>query len=273
MPTTSAGGESTSAKDTTISDTGGSSGNFTEYGARLFDDLYLPTVQRAYPPLKSAYVEGLDTEHLMNTTMVDVVSGPRRLAKIRRRWMHDNSELRQARMTIQELVDEKGHLERQLYAFGDDLKRVTANLAEERVIWDIDVAEKDHILSHAKAVQEELECKAINEARKVRSELSAEVESFRIDTDFFYQVQERYQDLTVELEASNAKAQAKQAHLKEMESALDQSNAEVDSLTSRLAGLQGDRNWLISQGLVGAFENLRESEPFIALLDRLSTAS
>ncbi|MFS7916036.1 hypothetical protein Hanom_Chr02g00172381 [Helianthus anomalus] len=141
-------------------------------------------------------------------------------------------------MTIQELVDEKGHLESQLYAVGvresrflseknkaeDDLKRVTANLAEERVIWDIDVAEKDRILSRAKAVQEELECKAINEARK--------------------------------------------AHLKETESALDQSNTEVDSLTSRLAGLQGDRNWLISQGLVSAFESLHESEPFIALLDR-----
>ncbi|MFS7945186.1 hypothetical protein Hanom_Chr06g00521201 [Helianthus anomalus] len=41
-----------------------------------------------------------------------------------------------------------------------------------------------------------------------------------------------------------------QACLKEAESALDQSNAEVDSLTSRLAGLQGDRNCLITNGLV-----------------------
>ncbi|KAJ0956725.1 hypothetical protein HanPSC8_Chr01g0018891 [Helianthus annuus] len=159
----------------------------------------------------------------MNTTMVDAVSGPRRLAEIRHRWMHDNSELRQARMTIQELVDEKGRLESQLYAASvresrflsernkaeNDLKRVTTNLAEERVIWARDIAEKDCILSRAKVVQEELERKAINEARKVRSELSAEVERFRIDTDFVYQVQKRYQDLTLELEPSNAKAQAK----------------------------------------------------------------
>ncbi|KAJ0715411.1 hypothetical protein HanPI659440_Chr13g0500831 [Helianthus annuus] len=171
--------------------------------------------------------------------------------------MHDNSELRQARMTIQELVDENGRLESQLQAAGvwesrfmleknkaeEDLKWVTANLAKERVVWARDIAEKERILSHAKTVQEKLE-------RKV----------------------ERYQDLTIELEASNAKAHdkqveleeweeklrelqqmcdslvseknkllqsstAQQARLKKAESALDQSNAEVDSLTSRLAGL------------------------------------
>ncbi|KAF5821832.1 hypothetical protein HanRHA438_Chr01g0020011 [Helianthus annuus] len=199
MPTTFAGGESTSAKETTVSDTGGSSGNFADDGVGLFNYLYLPTmcwdptaqdkryqpkwkiaessrldfslvvhhrVERACPPTESAYVEGLDNEHLMNTTMVDAVSGPRRLAEIRRRWMHDNSELRQARMTIQELVDEKGRLESQLHAASvresrflseknkaeNDLKRVTANLAEERVIWARDIAEKDRILSRAKVV-------------------------------------------------------------------------------------------------------------------------
>ncbi|MFS8017041.1 hypothetical protein Hanom_Chr15g01375611 [Helianthus anomalus] len=114
------------------------------------------------------------------------------------------------------------------------------------------------------------------------------MEKFRIDTDFVSQVQERYQSLAVELEASNAKAQAKQvkleereeqlrklqqARLKEAESALDQSNAEIDSLTSRLAGLQGDRNWLITNGLVGAFDYLRQSESFVTLLDRLSPAA
>ncbi|KAM0031770.1 hypothetical protein Hdeb2414_s0017g00512831 [Helianthus debilis subsp. tardiflorus] len=121
-------------------------------------------------------------------------------------------------------------------------------------------------------------------------------------------MQEMYQSLAVELEASNAKAQAKQAELeereeklrelqqmcdslvseknqlvksstthqarlKEVESALDQSNAEVDSLTSRLAGLQGDRNWLITNDLVQAFEYLRQSESFVTLLYRLSTAA
>ncbi|KAM0056805.1 hypothetical protein Hdeb2414_s0006g00222831 [Helianthus debilis subsp. tardiflorus] len=210
--------------------------------------------------------------------MVDAVSGPRRLAEIRRQWMHDNNEIRQARMTIQQLVDEKNHLESQLHAAGiresrflleknkaeDDLKRVTANLAEERIAWARDIAEKN--------------------------------------------VQERYQDLTLQLEASEAKARDKQVELeereeklrelqqicdalvlennqllytsssqqarhKEAESSSDQTHAEVDSLTSHLAGLQGDKNWLISQGLVGAFEYKHRSEPFVALLDRLSTAA
>ncbi|MFS8003554.1 hypothetical protein Hanom_Chr13g01215331 [Helianthus anomalus] len=80
----------------------------------------------------------------MNATMVDTVSQPRRLAEIRRQWMHDNNELHQARITIQELMDEKYRLESQLQAVGlresrffseknkadDDLKRVTANLAK-----------------------------------------------------------------------------------------------------------------------------------------------
>ncbi|MFS8003553.1 hypothetical protein Hanom_Chr13g01215321 [Helianthus anomalus] len=64
-----------------------------------------------------------------------------------------------------------------------------------------------------------------------------------------------------------------QARLKEAESALDQSNAEVDSLTSRVASLRGDRNWLITNGLVGAFEYLCQSESFVTLLDRLSAAA
>ncbi|KAJ0636146.1 hypothetical protein HanOQP8_Chr17g0658621 [Helianthus annuus] len=178
MPTTSAAGESTSARDTTVSDTWGSSSGFVDDVARLTDDLYFLTVywdpyaqdkryqpkwkiaessrlvfplvvhhwiERAYPPVESAYVEGLDNENLMNATMVDGVSQPRRLVEIRRRWMHDNNELHQARITIQELMDEKYHLESQLQAAGlresrfvseknkaeEDLKRVTANLAEK----------------------------------------------------------------------------------------------------------------------------------------------
>ncbi|KAJ0946699.1 hypothetical protein HanRHA438_Chr01g0006851 [Helianthus annuus] len=66
---------------------------------------------------------------------------------------------------------------------------------------------------------------------------------------------------------------AQQARLHEAKRALEKSNTELDSLTSRLAGLQGDWNWLISQGWVGAFEYLRQSESFVALLDRLSTAA
>ncbi|MFS7922286.1 hypothetical protein Hanom_Chr03g00247301 [Helianthus anomalus] len=52
-------------------------------------------VERAYPPAESAYVKGLNNENLMIATMVDSVSQPRRLAEIRRRWMHDNNELHQ----------------------------------------------------------------------------------------------------------------------------------------------------------------------------------
>ncbi|MFS7902766.1 hypothetical protein Hanom_Chr01g00015121 [Helianthus anomalus] len=316
---------------------GGSNSGIVDDGDSLGDDLYLPTiiwdpnvrdkcyqpqwkiaessrlifplvvqhwVERAYPLAETAYVESLNNENLMNSTMVDSVSQPRRLAEIRRRWMHDNNELHQAWATIQELKDEKYRLESQLQAAGlresrflseknkaeDDLKRVTAHLAEERLIWARDIAEKDRVLAHAKSVQEELERKAITEAQKVRSEMSA---------------QERYQALTVEVEASNAKARAKQveleereehlrelqhhcdfliserntlaqssvARLKEVESALEQANVEVDNLTSQLAALRCDRNWLITNGLVGAFEYLRQSAPFTALIDRLSATA
>ncbi|KAJ0927696.1 hypothetical protein HanRHA438_Chr04g0185781 [Helianthus annuus] len=135
--------------------------------------------------------------------------------------------------------------------------------------------------------------------------MSAQVEKFRIDSDFVSQVQERYQALSVEVDASNARAQAKQAELeeregqlrelqqhcdsffskrnalaqssaarlKEVESALEQANAEVDSLTRQLAAVRGDKNWLITNGLVGAFEYLRQSTPFTALIDRLSAAA
>ncbi|KAM0068313.1 hypothetical protein Hdeb2414_s0002g00071751 [Helianthus debilis subsp. tardiflorus] len=120
--------------------------------------------------------------------------------------------------------------------------------------------------------------------------------------------QERYQALTVEVETSHAKVQAKQAELeeredqlrklqqqcdslvtekskltqssaadqarlKEAENALEQANAEVDSLTSQLAALRGDRNWLITNILVGAFEYLWQSGSFTVLLDRLSAAA
>ncbi|MFS8024719.1 hypothetical protein Hanom_Chr16g01466711 [Helianthus anomalus] len=339
MPIVYATHEATIAGGTAASDVGRSSSGIADDGARLGDDLYLPTinwgpnmqdkryqpkwkiaessrlifppviqhwVERAYPPVESAYVEGLNYENLMNSTMVDSVSQPRRLAEIRHRWMHDNNELHQARAIIQELEDETFVSEKNKAE--DDLKRVTANLAEERILWGRDITENDRVLVHAQNVQEELERKAITEAQKVGSEMSAQVEKFRIDTDFVSQVQERYQALTVEVETSNAMARAKQAELeeredqlrklqqqcdslvfeknkltqsfvthqaclKEEESALEQSNAEVDNLTSQLAALRGDRNWLITNGLVGAFEYLRQSGSFTVLLDRLSTAA
>ncbi|MFS7993138.1 hypothetical protein Hanom_Chr12g01090541 [Helianthus anomalus] len=50
--------------------------------------------------------------------MADSVSQPRRLAEIRRRWMHDNTQLHQACATIQELKDDKCRLEGQLQDTG-----------------------------------------------------------------------------------------------------------------------------------------------------------
>ncbi|KAJ0641585.1 hypothetical protein HanLR1_Chr16g0628901 [Helianthus annuus] len=123
-------------------------------------------------------------------------------------------------------MDEKYRLESQLQAPGlresrfvaeknkadEDLKRVTANLAEERILWARDIAEKDRILAYAKTVQEELEHKAVAEAQKV---------------------QERYQGLTVELETSNAKARAKHVELEEQEEQLRKLRQLCDSLVSQ----------------------------------------
>ncbi|KAJ0850994.1 hypothetical protein HanPSC8_Chr13g0587201 [Helianthus annuus] len=328
--------EVTSLGGAAASEAGGSSSGIADDGVRLIDDLFLPTVrwdpnaqdkryqpqwkiaessrlifppviqhwvERAYPPAEAAYVEGLNNEDLMNSSISDSVSLPRRLMEIRRRWMHDNTQLHQARATIQELTDDKHRLESQLQTAGlkearylseknkaeEDLKRVTAHLAEERIMWARDVAEKDRVLAQAKNIQEELERKAIAEAQKVRLELSTQLEKFRVDTDFVSQVQERYQGLTAEVEASHTKIWLLQAELeeregkvkelqdhcdlKEVENALAQSNAEVDDLTSQLAAVRGDRNWLITNGLVGAFEYLRESSPFTNLIDRLSAAA
>ncbi|KAJ0765138.1 hypothetical protein HanPI659440_Chr08g0300061 [Helianthus annuus] len=89
------------------------------------------------------------------------------------------------------------------------MKRVTAHLAEERILCARDIAEKDRVLAHAKTIQEELERKAVAEAQK-----------------------ERYQGLTVELEVSNAKVQAKQAELEEQEEQLRKLQQVCDSLIS-----------------------------------------
>ncbi|KAJ0650972.1 hypothetical protein HanOQP8_Chr15g0556051 [Helianthus annuus] len=333
-------------------ETRGSSSGIADDGVRLIDDLFIPTVrwdphaqdrryhpqwkiaessrlifppvvqhwvERAYPPAEAVYVEGLNNEDLMNSSISDSVNLPRRLVEIRRRWMHDNTQLHQARATIQELRDDKHRLESQLQTVGlrearflseknkaeEDLRRVTNHLAEERILWARDMAEKDRVLAQAKNVQEELERKAIAEAQKVRLELSAQLEKFRVDTDFVSQVQERYQSLTTEVEASQTKLRLMQGELeeregkvkelqdhcdslvtennklivssssklKEVENALAHSNAEIDDLTSQLAAMRGDRNWLITNGLVGAFEYLRESSHFTSLIDRLSAAA
>ncbi|MFS7903722.1 hypothetical protein Hanom_Chr01g00027361 [Helianthus anomalus] len=257
MPTTSTAHEATSAKDT-ADKRYQPKWKIAESSRLIFPPVVHHWVEQAYHPAESAYVEGLNNENLMNATMVDTVSQSRRLAAIRRRWMHDNNELHQVRAAIQELKDEKYHLESELQATGlresrfvseknkaeDDLKRVTAHLAEKRILWARDIAEKDRVLAHAKTVQEELERKAVAEAQKVRSELSAKMEKFTVDTHFVSQVQERYQGLTMELKASNAKFQAKQAELEELE--------------EQLRKLQ---------------QYLCQSESFVTLLGRLSAAA
>ncbi|MFS8017728.1 hypothetical protein Hanom_Chr15g01383831 [Helianthus anomalus] len=281
MPTASAAHETTSARGTAVSDDKRYQPKWkiTESSRLIFPPVVHHWVERAYPPGKSAYFEGLNNENLMTAMMVDSVSQPRRLAEIRRRWMHDNNELHQARIAIKELKDENNHLESQLQAVGlresrfvseknmagDDLKRVTAHLALERIIWARDIAEKDRVLTHAKTVQEELECKAVAEAQK-QVELEEREDQLR-------KLQQQCDSLFSEKNKLVQSSATHQASLKEAESALGQSNAEVDSLTNELAGLRGDWNWLITNGLVGAFEYLRQSESFTALLGRLSAAA
>ncbi|MFS7986748.1 hypothetical protein Hanom_Chr11g01013941 [Helianthus anomalus] len=310
IPATSARGESTSAKDTTSSDTGGSSGNSIDDGGSLFDDLYLPSVycdphaqdkryqpnwkitessrlvfppvvhhwvEQAYPPVESVYVYGLDNEHLMNVSMVEAVSGPQRLAEIRHRWMQDNNDLRQTRMAIQELVDERNRFESQLHAAGvreswflseknkaeADLKHINANLAEERLSWA--QLEREAVLEARKDLTLQLEASEVKIHDK-QVELEEPEGKLR-------ELQQACDALVAERNQLLQTASSQQARLNEAESTLDQVTVEVDSLTNRLAGLQGDRNSLISHGLVGAFEFMRRFEPFVALLDRLSTAS
>ncbi|KAJ0534603.1 hypothetical protein HanIR_Chr09g0421591 [Helianthus annuus] len=275
MPAVSLAHEATSAGDHAAGDTRGSSSGIAEDGARLGDDLYLPTinwdpntrdkcyqpqwkiaessrlifpqvvqhwVERAYPPAETAYVEGLNNENLMNSAIVDYVSQPRRLTEIRRRWMHDNNELHQARAIIEELKDEKYRLESQLQAAG---LRESRFLCRSVMALTVEVEASN---AKARAKQTELE------------EREGQVRELQQRCDSF-------------LSERNALTQSSAARLKEVESALEQANAEVDSLTSQLAFLRGDRNWLITNGLVGALEYLRQSAPFTTLIDRLSAAA
>ncbi|KAJ0790413.1 hypothetical protein HanPI659440_Chr05g0215151 [Helianthus annuus] len=331
VTTVSVAQEATSVGGASASEAGRSSSGIADDDARLIDDLFLPTVswdpnawdkryqpqwkiaessrlifppviqhwvERAYRPAEAAYVEGLNNENLMNSAIADSVSQPLRLAEIRRRWMHDNTQLHQAWSTIQELKDDKYRLESQLQAVGlrearflseknkdeDDLKRVTAHLAEERIMWARDMAEKDRVLAQAKSVQEELERKAIAEAQKVQERyqgLTAEIEASHAKSRLLQAELEEREEKVKELQGhcdslvsqNNMLATSSVARLKEVENALAQSNAEVDDLTSQLAAIRGDKNWLICNGLVGAFEYLRESPPFTALIDRLSAVA
>ncbi|KAM0064687.1 hypothetical protein Hdeb2414_s0003g00106031 [Helianthus debilis subsp. tardiflorus] len=146
------------------------------------------------------------------------------------------------------------------------------------------MAEKDRVLAKAKNVQEELERKAVAEAQKVQEryqDLTAEVEACHTKIRLMQgELEEReakfkeMQDHCDSLVTQNNKlAASSSSKLKEVENALVQSHAEIDDLTNQLAALRGDRNWLITNGLVGAFEFLRESSYFTGLIDRLSAAA
>ncbi|KAJ0594565.1 hypothetical protein HanHA300_Chr03g0109931 [Helianthus annuus] len=330
---TNAAATSTAHEATSVGggDNRASSSGIADDGARLIDDLFIPTVcwdphaqdkryqpqwkiaessrlifppvvqhwvERAYPPAEAAYVEGLNNEDLMNSSISDSVTLPRRLVEIRRRWVRDNAQLHEARVIIQELRDDKHRLESQLQTAGlkearflseknkaeEDLRRVTEHLAEERILWARDMAEKDRVLATARNVQEELERKAVAEAQKVQEryqDLTAEVEACHTKIRLMQgELEEReakckeMQDHCDSLVTQNNKlAASSSSKLKEVENALVQSHAEVDDLTSQLAALRGDRNWLITNGLVGAFEYLRESSHFTGLIDRLSAAA
>ncbi|MFS7935479.1 hypothetical protein Hanom_Chr05g00403971 [Helianthus anomalus] len=174
--------------------------NATSVGGKLLSllDLFFPPViqhwvECAYPPAESAYVEGLNNENLMNSTMVDSLKDENYRLE---------SQLQAAILRESRFLSEKNKS-------GDDLKRVIANLAEEQIIWARDITEKDRVLAHAKNVQEELKRKAVTEPQK-----------------------ERYQVLTVEVETSNAKARAKQAELEDREVQLRKLGQQCDSLIS-----------------------------------------
>ncbi|XP_021986507.2 uncharacterized protein LOC110882929 [Helianthus annuus] len=330
---TNAAAASTAHEATSVGggDNRASSSGIADDGARLIDDLFIPTVcwdphaqdkryqpqwkiaessrlifppvvqhwvERAYPPAEAAYVEGLNNEDLMNSSISDSVTLPRRLVEIRRRWVRDNTQLHEARVIIQELRDDKHRLESQLQTAGlkearflseknkaeEDLRRVTEHLAEERIVWARDMAEKDRVLAQAKNVQEELERKAVAEAQKVQEryqDLTTEVETCHTKIRLMQgELEEReakfkeMQDHCDSLVTQNNKlAASSSSKLREVEDALAQSHAEIDDLTNQLAAMRGDRNWLITNGLVGAFEFLRESSHFTSLIDRLSAAA
>ncbi|MFS7948092.1 hypothetical protein Hanom_Chr06g00555901 [Helianthus anomalus] len=162
MPTVSAAHEAT--RDTAMSDSGGSSSGVANDGARLGDDLYLPTInwdpnvqdKRYQPKWKIAESSRLIFPQLY-ITRLSVRAGC--YSGVKDEKYRLESQLQAGGLRESRFVSEKNKA-------GDDLKRVTTNLAEERILWARDIAEKDRVLAHAKNVQEELERKAVTEAQK-----------------------------------------------------------------------------------------------------------
>ncbi|KAJ0626195.1 hypothetical protein HanPSC8_Chr01g0011261 [Helianthus annuus] len=147
----------------------------------------------------------------------------------------------------------------------EDLKRVTSNLVEERVIWARDIQEKERVIAHTSKVQGELERKAVMKAEKVRAQTS-QVARLNIDHEFVSQVQEQHHALMADMDVENSRRA-------ESENAPNQALAEVQELSAQLAALRGEKSWWISHGLTSCFEFLRRSSHFSSLLENIATVA
>ncbi|MFS7993288.1 hypothetical protein Hanom_Chr12g01092321 [Helianthus anomalus] len=196
---------------------------------------------------------GKITQHLMDITLVDVVSQVQ--------WLGETSLVTgPPRRKGTHLISEKENVE-------DALKRVNSKLVEERFVWESNHQEKDRIIAHAQHVQEELERKAVQERLRL---MTHELEDKEAN---FQKASHECDKLVGDLVRSQRELAINQSRLPEVEGALSLANVEVEDLTNHLARLHGDRNWLISQGLVGAFEYLRQSTRYGVLLDNLCVAA
>ncbi|MFS7904808.1 hypothetical protein Hanom_Chr01g00040381 [Helianthus anomalus] len=123
----------------------------------------------------------------------------------------------------------------------EDLKRVTTNLAEERVTCAWDCQEKERLISHAFKTPKELERKAMMEAEK-RTHLHLDLDTER-------------------------------SRRAESESAINQALVETSKLTTQLGMLKEDKTWWSSHGVVSYLQYLRRSPHFSGLLDDMATAT
>ncbi|MFS7990658.1 hypothetical protein Hanom_Chr11g01061501 [Helianthus anomalus] len=118
-----------------------------------------------------------------------------------------------------------------------DLKRVTSNLAEERVAWARDIQEKEMVIAHALKVQGSCREKS-------------------------YWRRKRFCDLDVE-----------KSRRAESENATNQALAEAQELSAQLVALKEEKSWWVSHCVTSCFEFLRRSTHFSSLLDDMATAA
>ncbi|MFS7913165.1 hypothetical protein Hanom_Chr02g00138631 [Helianthus anomalus] len=176
--------EFSNERDVSLDEAAGSSGGIHNENNHI-EGLYLPTIawdpcmpNRPYKPrwkiaestclIYPHVVSHWDCGQLLDSTLTDIVSRVKRIAKTKCRWGQDNHEIHQTRQAMQQMMDE---LQRRDSLVDDakDLRRVTSNLAEERVIWARDYQEIHRLISHALKTQKELERKAVMEVEKVRA--------------------------------------------------------------------------------------------------------